>query len=356
MPTNSLKVTLLAPGCFASVGNMTSNVTDAEAGIGEAEGPALNDSAVIVTHSQSLEQALFVTCALPAPELGRLPAAQFGNRLPGQIEPNGCVCAELVHLQADKDNAVLIPQRALDVQTEHVSALYASLHALLEPDGIHVVQDSNDQWYLVGMDATHLNTWPAHALARRDVAAHLPRSAEAGDWRRLFTETQMLFHDHPVNTERAARQQVPVNGVWFWGGATASLSAVEGHFVVFANDAYSHGFCEAANITQRPLSEFDASSPAQNLGIGDDQHCVICDLALYNALLGGNAEDIQQARLQLNTNLIEPLQLSVNEGRIGTLTIDGCEGHAIVERATKSMPAFKGSNGAFSRIKQWFSQ
>ena len=46
----------------------------------------------------------------------------------------------------------------------------------------------------------------------------MPRGADGGTWKRWQNEIGMLLHEHPVNVEREANGNVPVNGVWFWGG------------------------------------------------------------------------------------------------------------------------------------------
>ena len=91
------------------------------------------------------------------------------------------------------------------------------------------------------MPATKHDTWPAHTVANGKIADYLPRDAEAGDWRRLMTEVQMLFHAHSVNIERANQQKLPINAMWFFAkrlrrdagttDASATISATRTTFI-----------------------------------------------------------------------------------------------------------------------------
>ncbi len=46
---------------------------------------------------------------------------------------------------------------------------------------------------------------------------HLPEGNEGKRWRSLLNEAQIVLHNHPLNEQRVARGQLPVNSLWFWG-------------------------------------------------------------------------------------------------------------------------------------------
>jgi hypothetical protein len=50
-----------------------------------------------------------------------------------------------------------------------------------------------------------------------NVEHYLPQGQQARVWRRILNEIQMLWHDHPVNRQRQALRQMPVNALWFGG-------------------------------------------------------------------------------------------------------------------------------------------
>jgi len=52
-----------------------------------------------------------------------------------------------------------------------------------------------------------------------NLAAALPRAAAL---RRLGAEIEIWLHEHPENLARAARAELPVTGLWMWGGGIAT--------------------------------------------------------------------------------------------------------------------------------------
>lgn len=56
-------------------------------------------------------------------------------------------------------------------------------------------------------------------LLSRAPDACLPRGPDANALRRLGSEIELWLHEHPLNLERTRRGQLPVTGLWLWGGA-----------------------------------------------------------------------------------------------------------------------------------------
>ena len=57
----------------------------------------------------------------------------------------------------------------------------------------------------------------------RYLAQWMPRGPHAATLRRLQTEAQMLLYTHPLNDERLARGELPINSFWLSG--TGALAA-----------------------------------------------------------------------------------------------------------------------------------
>lgn len=77
-----------------------------------------------------------------------------------------------------------------------------------------------DRWYLRCPIDARLPAFadPADVLGD-NLIAHLPRGDNERQWRNLFNEAQVILHNHPVNTRRSERGQVPANSLWFWGAS-----------------------------------------------------------------------------------------------------------------------------------------
>jgi len=343
MMPNFTQITLIAPGCFSSI----FHTSEPESRSGPIEvTPELNDSNAISTASRAYEQALALALNQPMPDLGSVPVAQHRFLFDTNRQaPPHCVCAELIHLQADKDNARLVPIQALDVTQDESDQLIEVLNNLIRHDGLEVIRAAPNSYYLTGMSASALDTWPAHAVANGKIADYLPRKSEAGDWRRLITEVQMLFHTHAVNIARANAQRLPINGMWFWGGAQVSTYAPLETVKLYTTDAYASGLASAMTIQPKHPNEFEWSN------LNDD--VIIVDLGVYEAWLCGDNAALQHAKKMLQDQWITPAQKAVADGLCNMFLLDGCEGQAIVEKP-KSLPA-----PAFWKrlsIRKWFER
>ncbi len=337
----SVRVTLLAPGCF-------SPISESEAGqsrINDAQTPAdINAAVAVPTVSQSHEQALAVALGQPSAALGELPIAQCRYLIEtGRSAPEHCVCAELIHLQADKDNARLLPYAALSISETESTALIESLNQLINPDNLRIESTGHGRYYLCGMPAGSLDTWPAHAVANGKIANYLPRDAQAGDWRRLMTEVQMLFHSHPVNTARVAAGKLPVNAMWFWGGGKIDSAPVDADVSLVADDTYVCGLADQLELSVVSPNAFKWDALAG--------HVVIVNTDVYDAWLSGNQNNLIEQKKQLQSRWILPAQQAVANGQISQFVLDGCDGQAIVE----TQPASSASRFAAAQpFISWF--
>jgi len=326
MPAKFTRITLIAPGCFSSLADPSESESRGEP---VRDATELNDAMVLQTANHSYEQSLAAAFNQPIPALGALPVAQYRFLFDTDKKaPPHCVCTELIHLQADKDNARLLPMQALDVTDDEAEQLVEALNQLIIEDGLEVLRTSSHHYYLTGMSAAALDTWPAHAVANGKIANYLPRQAEAGDWRRLMTEVQMLFHDHPVNTARANAHQLPINGMWFWGGAQPLNPLPKDNIELISADAYTNGFAKTMGITPTNPGDVDWA----NLESQATEELIIVELTVYEAWLRGDHAALRQAKQDLHDQWITPAQNAVASGLCNEFVLDGCEGQAIAEK------------------------
>ena len=356
MPINCFSVTLLAPGCFSAVAQAQDDGFEPAA---VAVSPDLNEASAISTNTQAYEQALAAVLRQPVPDMGDIPVAlhQFPVDA-GMPAPAHCVCAEFIHLQADKDNARLVPEPALTIADDESSQLLEALNDLIAADGLKVQRTVGGRCYMIGMPATGLDAWPAHAVANGKIANYLPRRADAGDWRRFLTEVQMLFHAHPVNVARAESRQLSINGMWFWGGNQNLQLEPVANTVVVTDDAYALGLSAALDLEVRSLASSDWTEIVQRYGQHPDiEHVVIVDHGAYNAWLRGDHAALLKAKQRLQEQWITPIQQAVTDGAVAQFQLDGCEGQAIVERQASASAADATATGWLARfsLKRFFS-
>ncbi|CAG4883194.1 protein of unknown function [Georgfuchsia toluolica] len=127
------------------------------------------------------------------------------------------LCADPVHLEADRHGATLKDPAALHITAEEAAQLHALLAPLFAAVGELVVATPS-QWHL--RLTTPAPALPAHLydLVGQSAAASLPQGDSGRRWRQLLNEVQMSLHAHPVNTERELRGQAEINSIALWGG------------------------------------------------------------------------------------------------------------------------------------------
>jgi hypothetical protein len=148
--------------------------------------------------------------------LGPLRAWQQGHNAP----PGEHVwIADLAHIALGTDRASLVPAEALDLTDAEGQALFESARPLFAGTLFDAAILQPYRWRVRMPDGI---SWPAAspgAVIGQPLNAWWTQDPAARPWRRLVNEIQMAWHDHHVNNERAMRGQLPVNGIWLYGGA-----------------------------------------------------------------------------------------------------------------------------------------
>jgi len=189
-----------------------------------------------------------------------------------------------------------------------VDALLPDLQAMFAESGLALDAPSPTRWYLRLPADTCVPAFPdpSEALGT-DLAEHEDGGVDARRWRALGNEAQILLHNHPWNTTRAAAGRPPVNALWFWGGGTlpdARPGTRSRHARVFTDDATLHALAAIATSAE-PLPSVwpDLRDP------------VLVDLA--------GMRDLRR----LQGDWLRPALAALAAGRIATLVLDDEDGH-----------------------------
>lgn len=129
--------------------------------------------------------------------------------------------AELAHVTATQEGAILLPTGSLTISAEESVALFQSAHALFEGTGFTLLPDSPSQWRITLPNSVHIPSVSPAQVSASTVNEWWQHDAASQPWRRLFNELQMLWFTHPVNARRQESGQLPVNALWLYGGASA---------------------------------------------------------------------------------------------------------------------------------------
>lgn len=191
------------------------------------------------------------------------------------------LCADPVHLEADRHGATLKDPAALSINADEAAQLHALLAPLFAAVGELMVATPS-QWHL------RLTT-PAPALPARlhdfvgeSAAASLPQGDSSRRWRQLLNEVQMSLHAHPVNTERNARGQAEINSIALWGGGRLPVLQATIRRTLFCDDLIITGAARLAGLQVEPLprsfiytigNRSNKPLPTRGGGVGERGYC-----------------------------------------------------------------------------------
>lgn len=241
-----------------------------------------------------------------------LPAAELLS--PGSIDEDFLVRADPVHLQADRDTAKLLPVQMLDLTEDDADAMLLDINQFLSTDGFKVFRGPDQGWYMSGMDATTLKSFPPSFLANRNASAYLPAGENSEQWRRLMTEIQMLLHTHPINEQRMRSGRLPINSLWFWGGAKMNRMLTDEQerrptgLSVYADDDFSSALCAHLDVPCFSLENFDPTQTGTAL---------IVDTRIASAHFSRDEAGLNQATKRVN---VEWLAALIDRVRVGQIT------------------------------------
>lgn len=158
-----------------------------------------------------------------------------------------------VHVEVGRHQIVLSDPLALELGELDAAALADAARASLAEAGFALEVPRPGAWFLAGNEDWALHTHAWTMAVGRSIDGYLPAGPQARQWRRLFTELQMAWHEHPANHERASRGLPPVNALWLDGCARDPLPARP--LTAFTDDEAIAGLAIASGGAHRPASD-----------------------------------------------------------------------------------------------------
>ena len=143
---------------------------------------------------------------------------------PGSVVSHHCwIRVDPVHLQLDRANVRLFDHRFFALTDEEAQQLAAALvvddHLPPGLPSLRLEVAHPTRWYLALPAATPVRIRTVHlpTVCGQDIRGYLPDGEDGRAWRKWLNDSQILLHNSPVNAEREARGEWPINSVWLWG-------------------------------------------------------------------------------------------------------------------------------------------
>ncbi|MFZ2540542.1 MAG: hypothetical protein WAW75_02080 [Gallionella sp.] len=225
----------------------------------------------------------------------------------------GCwLRADPVHLRLQRDQLLL---SGVLVDSEEATQFCASLNTHFAGQGLEFFAPHPQRWYVRLDVLPHMRTTPYSEVFGRNVRSALPTGADAAHWHQLSNEIQMLLFAHPVNQEREARGEVPVNSMWFWG-AGDTMGALQ-----IAYDSASSDESLVEMLAAAASVPFAAWNARWDEGSCDGRQLLVWT-GLRAALQRGDLAAWRDALQDFEVSYAQPLSQALRSGKIEQLQLD----------------------------------
>lgn len=215
------------------------------------------------------------------------------------------------HIEIARSHMLMADVRSLGLTEAHSRALFDLAKPYFDDSGMPLLYGDAHTWFIRADDWAGLETTTPDAAAGMNLTDWLPEGAKSKDYRRLQNEVQMLWYQHPANTEREASGQQAINGFWPWGSATCP-QLIPASAPAFATSG-APGWLTALATTS------DAALPALIGARG--KHTLLVNDTLSRAAIGGEWAAWLAQMQQLDAALFAPLLAAVRDGSIGKLRL-----------------------------------
>ncbi|TMN25839.1 phosphoglycerate mutase [Pseudoxanthomonas sp. X-1] len=148
---------------------------------------------------------------------------------------------------------------ALGLEQADVDALLPALKPLFGDAGFLLDAPTPARWYLRLLSDTPLPEFAApEQVLGDDLFGHLPHGDAGRRWRALFTEAQVLLHQHPWNAQRIAQGKPAVNALWFWGPGVLPQTVSTSYRQVRSRDELLQALARQAGVAEAIEQGVDA--------------------------------------------------------------------------------------------------
>ena len=266
----------------------------------------------------------------------------------GQAENYYWLRADPVHLQAQRDNLVLVCGELMAITQNEANALVHALNQHYADDDMKFFCLHPERWYVSTSRSPDLITHLLPQVAGQAINDKLPSGPDGKLWRQRMNEMQMLLHTHPVNQARENAGLPPLNSVWFWGGGTLPSVQPRPARHSWADEALARGLAHAAGSTTHPLPQnadawLNAAAPSA-------EHLIVWDAPRRAAQYGDYAA-WHACLAAFETQWAQPLMRALRNGRVDKLTL-----HAVGTQSVQTFSVNRAATWRFWRRRKPLKQ
>lgn len=227
--------------------------------------------------------------------------------------------ADPVHLRIEQNHIMLADHHMFQVTPEEALQFSEAINQILVQDNITVQPLNPYRWYIRLSCAPELHTQTLNAATCNNINHLMPTGKDGIAWHKITNEIQMLLHDHPLNQERVARDQLAINSLWFWGGGFMPQSASSSFTTVWSNDDFAQALALLCGINHRKLPD-TAESWLRQADSNTGNQFIILDDLLSNEKYN-DAYQWRENLKRLEKDWFSPFYAALKNNRINSIRI-----------------------------------
>lgn len=194
----------------------------------------------------------------------KLPTAALLAKQYNHYQPNKWyLVAEPCELKADLATVYCLGKDHLELTEDDAEMLAAGFLELL-PESIKLLKLQPDCWLLESDQSLTLRTLSLDDVEQKTIPDNYLSGDAAGDWRRLQTELQMLWHQSAINQQRRAQGAAEINSVWFSGEGELHQAHETVWQYVWADDDMTRGLANHMQCDSQSLENFQLPTSGSN--------------------------------------------------------------------------------------------
>lgn len=317
-----MKLHLLIPGLFWPETNRTETYSDLSLPSLEK---ILAKSHATEHHPQAVEE--WLCQAFSVPKQQDWPVAPIMLHIDGTDEDRAqneyWLRADPVHLRIENNHILLADSQVFTISLKESLQFAEILNQYFNKNDIFFLPLQPDRWYIRLAKVPGLQTRLLSEIAGKNINNLLSVGEDSPIWHGIFNEIQMLLHEHQLNQERAARGELAINSIWFWGGGVMPRIMRSAYNQVWSDNTFAHALAVASGVTHCPLPQ---GATVWQQAVEPDNHLVILD-TLWGKALYRNIYEWRKCLCALEHDWFTPLLEAVKQGKITQLTITALNDH-----------------------------
>lgn len=252
------------------------------------------------------------------------------KQLTAQNNSEFYIFAEPVVMKPDRDSVVLLKSLkpnsfisgsdpdclTFDESEQLISDI--NKHFVDEPWVLYQTQKS--AWYFSLESRTSIRTSNITKVLLKHTQTYLPKGDDAGYWRKIVNEIEMLLFSSKVNAKRVEQNKITVTSLWLWGGGRIPdlNNSNKKNDIILGADDFLKSISHFVNIPFKSLAQ---QSITELISMYNFKYFVIVNTILKSHWQQRDLYSWFDALEKINAGLFEPLLKSLGKGDIDSLCL-----------------------------------